>query len=348
MTIFDGLKCMRRFTHLAIFSLMFIGVLSTKAQAQQVSLPFPATYMDEGDVFYMQKDYYRAMTRYRLYLMHAPMAPHRDELKLKMAWMYNEADKHAASASLLRDVIITRPTKDRLGLWTRLYYAQVALEAKQARLAKQAYERILSECSNAQGMSSNAQPAGRHFEAVNKEDCLELTTLARVGLARHFSKLHMFNKAVGQLRAIDKASLTYKDAQRIGDYVNKLEIPSKSPTLAGFLSIVPGLGHFYIEEYSTGVVAMIWNGAFIYALVDSIIDGKYGQASLIGLVELIWYSGTIFGAISGAHRFNRDARRIVEEGMGNDLDTLDDAQSWPGRFPVERGPSFQLELNLSF
>jgi len=91
----------------------------------------------------------------------------------------------------------------------------------------------------------------------------------------------------------------------------------------------------------------VWNGAFIWALVDSLTARKFGQAALIGVVEFVWYSGTIFGAVAGAHRFNRDARRIVEEGMSRDLDRIDDQQSWPSRFELER-PGVQLEWEWRF
>jgi hypothetical protein len=197
-------------------------------------------------------------------------------------------------------------------------------------------------------MNVDAPPKGRVFEVISKKDCQELSTYARIGLARHHLKLHDFKGATRHLKQISKGSAGYEDAQRIRLYVDNLEIPSKSPVAAGILSIVPGLGHFYIEEYGNGVVALMWNGAFLYALVDSIIDGRYGQAVLIGLVESVWYTGTIFGAVAGAHRFNRDARRVVERGVGRDLDALDDAASWPSRWPASHTSRFKLNLSFDF
>lgn len=317
---------------------------ASSAEAQEL----PDTYKDEGDVFYMQGDYYRAVTRYNLYLMHAPESPFRDEVKLKVAWMYTRGDKHIAGASLLRDIILSRPTLDGLAMWSRLYYAQNAQDANQAELAQRAYERVLEDCQqSAAGMNVDAPPVGRSFEIVSVEDCQELSTYARIGLARHHIKLHDFKSATAQLNQVPKSSLAYDDAQRIRLYVDQLDIPTKSPVAAGILSIVPGLGHLYIEEYGSGMVALLWNGAFIYALVDSIVDGRYGQAALIGLVESVWYTGTIFGAVAGAHRFNRDARRVVERGVGRDLDALDDSASWPARWPASDSPG-RFKLNLSF
>ena len=151
----------------------------------------------------------------------------------------------------------------------------------------------------------------------------------------------------GAARELDQVPETFPYAARaaqVAAHVRNVELPYKSPALAGTLSIVPGLGHFYIEEYGAGAVAMVWNGAFIYAFVDSLLAQKYGQAALIGLVELIWYSGTIFGAVSGANRFNRDARRIVEEGVARDLDAISPTNPWPMQFPVPEAPVLNFEL----
>lgn len=308
-------------------------------------------YMHEGDVFSMEGDYYRAISRYKLYMMHEPLDPERDELRLKIAWIYTRGDKRAAAARELGEIVAARPEHDRLSMWAMLYYGQVAQEARQASLAERAFDRVLANCAERgkiQGELVGRQPAlGRRFSLVGDEDCHELEVYARVGLARHHAQLHDFKAATKQLELVPKEAVAHKEAAKVAAYVNALEIPHKSPGLAGALSIVPGLGHFYIEEYGAGVAAMIWNGIFIYAVTDSILAERYGQASLLGLIELLWYSGTIFGAVSGAHRFNRDARRIVEEGLARDLDGLDDPKPWTARFgaPMAR-PQLRLKLNF--
>lgn len=226
-------------------------------------------------------------------------------------------------------------------MWGRLYYADLARRAGKGSAAVKTYERLIDTCDAlvAEGDAANAGDA-----AIGKGECLYIQSYARVGLARYYSTRHEFDKAVTQLEEVPDNSPIKPKAQATAQKVNGLELPRKSPVLAGALSVVPGLGHFYIEEYGAGVAAILWNGVFIYAFVDSIFSRRYGQAALIGLVESIWYSGTIFGAISGAHRFNRDARRIVEEGMTRELNRMDDPNPWPARFPTPRqGVQFQLE-----
>ena len=323
-----------------------------QASAQAPSGPWAersAQLLYEGDVFYMEGDYYRAITQYKLHMMYDPLHPGRDELRLKIAWIYAQGQKQAAAARQLAELILSRPEHDRLALWATLYYAQAALDAGQGELASRSFERVLASCSERDKivgqLVGRLPPLGRRFELVSAQDCQALAQYARVGLARLAVAMHDFKAATRQLELIPQESPAADQARRVAAYVDALELPSKSPALAGVLSIVPGLGHMYIEEYGAGVTALLWNGVFIYAVVDSIVAGRYGQASLLGLVELIWYSGTIFGAVSGAHRFNRDARRIVEDGLTRDLDVLDDRSPWTQRFHM---PQPQLQLQLSF
>jgi tetratricopeptide (TPR) repeat protein len=108
-------------------------------------------------------------------------------------------------------------------------------------------------------------------------------------------------------------------------------LPRKSPVLAGVLSVVPGAGHVYIGQPVVGLAALAWNGLFSYALYESIRSGQTGVAVLLGALELLWYSGTIFGAVSGAQKYNRDVRREALEALRDRYD--DHPESWPPGAP---------------
>lgn len=329
-----------------VLGLFMVAASVSSASAQELA-GAPTLMSDpvfQGDTFYMKGDYYRAITQYELFLMTSPPQDQADAVRLKVAWMYRKAGKLSAAASGLARIISTRPAYDRMTAWARLYYADVALDARQGGASLRAYQSLINEC---EGLIKEGQLAGAGAKGVGPGDCLYLESYARLGLARHYAKLHNFDEAVKQLRSLPEKSPIKAKAEETAAYVGGLTLPRKRPALAGALSIVPGLGHFYIEQYGIGVTAMVWNGAFIWALVDSLTARKFGQAALIGVVEFVWYSGTIFGAVAGAHRFNRDARRIVEEGMSRDLDRIDDQQSWPSRFELER-PGVQLEWEWRF
>lgn len=300
-----------------------------------------------GDVLYYQGDYFRAIGEYERHLITRPDDPQRDEVRMKIAWIYRRSDKLAAAAAQLEAIITERPLRDRMGLWARLYYGDVAAQAKQRTLARKAYEVVIETCGGLGKGPALPEDVAAVEQLILASDCPMLIEQAQLGLAAYWAAEQDFRKAAEALEAIPKGYGGAEDARKIAAYVRTIEPPSKSPALAGVLSIVPGLGHFYIEEYSSGVVALLWNGAFIYALVDSIMDENIGQAVLIGLLESVWYSGTIFGAVSGAHRFNRDALRIVEDGFVEDVRALEDTTPWPARFPRANGvPKLQVRFEF--
>lgn len=90
--------------------------------------------------------------------------------------------------------------------------------------------------------------------------------------------------------------------------------PRKSPAVAGILSaILPGLGQVYDGEPAAGAAALAVNGLFVWAAVDAFRGGHHGLGAVAVAVESLWYGGAIFGAVSGAHRYNRDARAAILE-----------------------------------
>jgi hypothetical protein len=210
--------------------------------------------------------------------------------------------------------------------------------AERQNLTKTSFQELIDFCSPLLAELAITDPRAA--------ECYQLLIESRLAMANYHAIRHEFDQAAFQLEQLPQDWANAAEAAEIAAMVRGIPIPRKSPTVAGTLSIVPGFGHFYLGEYSTGVLAMIWNGAFIYGIVDSLLSQNYGQAILIGLIETIWYGGTIFGAISGAHRFNRDAMRIVENGLRQDISTFRGMEPWPVRFPVAY-PG-QLELKLSF
>ena len=80
----------------------------------------------------------------------------------------------------------------------------------------------------------------------------------------------------------------------------------KSPRIGGLLGMVPGLGYAYSGEHANAVRSFILNGLFIFAMTDTAGDEEWGAFTAITFFELTWYSGSIYGGIDAAHRYNRD------------------------------------------
>ena len=336
-----GSTGMQRFAASCVVFLAVFLSLPLVAQAQSGDDPFggPNALILRGDAHYWEGDYYRALSSYKDFLYSYPDDPRGPAIRLKKAWIYQLAGEQRASAYQLH-LLSQERSQYPEGWWARYYMGQVALDAERTPMARRAFEEILVLCD----------PQVERFRSGEVDEasahCVELTGRARLALADLSAMRHDFDSAVGHLYLIPPESPLAGEAAEIATVVEGIKIPQKSPGLAGALSIIPGLGHIYIGEYSNALMAAVWNGIFIYGLVDSILSGRYGQAAVIGLLESIWYGGTIFGAVAGAHRYNRDAFRIVESGLRRDIDSLIEPEPWTTGFPA-RAPAY-LELSIEF
>jgi hypothetical protein len=73
---------------------------------------------------------------------------------------------------------------------------------------------------------------------------------------------------------------------------------------------VPGAGHLYLGEPAVAAGAFAWNAVFLWATVESFRDRRPGPGAALATVETIFYGGAVYGAVSGAMRHRRDARRL--------------------------------------
>jgi len=90
--------------------------------------------------------------------------------------------------------------------------------------------------------------------------------------------------------------------EKTTDYEN---LKRKTPALAGIMSaIIPGTGQFYNGKIKDGIVALLTNGLFIWGTYELYRRKIYGIAAVATVFTAGWYSGNVFGAVSGAHKYN--------------------------------------------
>jgi hypothetical protein len=91
-------------------------------------------------------------------------------------------------------------------------------------------------------------------------------------------------------------------------------IDRKSPKIAGLLSIMPGAGFLYCERYRDALIAFLLNAGLMYAAYESFDDDNYALGGVITFVEVGFYAGNFYGAITSAHKYNRTkTREFIEE-----------------------------------
>ncbi len=95
--------------------------------------------------------------------------------------------------------------------------------------------------------------------------------------------------------------------ERLADELDKETlIPQKNPKLAGLLSIIPGGGYLYCERYHDALIAFLLNGGLIFAAYESFDEGHDALGGVLTFVGFGFYAGNIYGAVTSAHKFNRN------------------------------------------
>lgn len=90
------------------------------------------------------------------------------------------------------------------------------------------------------------------------------------------------------------------------------ETGRKSPLRAGLLAaVLPGAGHAYVGRWSDAATSLVLNAVFGFASYEAFHRRLYLVGGLAGFAGLTWYAGNVYGAVSHAHKYNRD--RIVSQ-----------------------------------
>lgn len=189
--------------------------------------------------------------------------------------------------------------------------------------------------------SDNLAEAAFYLEAVvesipekpETDYAVQLKNFASLRLAEvHFSESRSpkTEEIIGQLPPKIKG----KPLAAVRSYRRRND---KSPVLGGILGLVPGLGYAYSKEYGNALRSLILNGLFIFAMSDTAANDQWGAFTALSFFEITWYTGSIYGGIDAAHRYNRS--RFHE--------CLEDIRS-EGSFSLDRRLIPVIRLNIQF
>lgn len=92
----------------------------------------------------------------------------------------------------------------------------------------------------------------------------------------------------------------------------------RRPLVGGLLGLVPGLGYAYSGEYASAGRSLILNGLFIWAMTYSAREDQWGAFAVASFFEATWYSGSIYGGVDAAHRYNERRREDCASGVERD------------------------------
>ena len=251
----------------------------------------PSVIYDFAESLFRESDYETAATQYRLLLHVQPGFEFAQRSRIKIALCYillgSFDEAQSSLEKMLRDESM-RPRWDELLLWRALCF----LNGKDY---VSAHEQLAALACDAQSEDIRAYASY----------LLAWTYLSRgdSGPAqRVLATLSTCTDNAPALSGIEMKALAQKASEA-------KSLRRRSPMAVGVLSAcLPGAGHFYCRRYRDGCVAFVLNAALVGASVESYDRRIYVAGGIASSVALIFYSGTIYGAVNAAHKFNRSER----------------------------------------
>jgi len=255
-----------------------------------------------ADALFESGDHYRAITEYKRALFTAPAAVDAPTWSLRIGESLRRGAQHEAAGEAFDDTV-------------RSYGTYVAGDAylggARAYLATDKHESALARAKSAADWFKDAPDRWRQARFLEGWSLL---------------LSHRDEEAVAAFAAARGADALGLGAGRLVDVFPQLKtLPHKEPVLAGVLGLVPGLGHLYVGDPASALSALVWNGVFIVAIWQAVLTSQWSVAAVLGIFEAMWYGGSVVGAMTGAHRFNRDARLNAIEDLAKlaPMDLLD-------------------------
>jgi TM2 domain-containing membrane protein YozV len=268
-----------------------------------------------ADHLFRDGDYYRSITEYRKYLF---ITKGQGDASPRAAMAVGEAlmrGEQWDAAGRQLDGVAVRTLDLTLRQGALFAAGRAYLADKRPELAKLRFRLIVQDDTASAALKDDARwwLAWGHFDAG------ELEVAQALFAAMGTSSVKYKQKAAGMAKAIG----------------GKGDLDMKDPLWAALFSIIPGGGHLYLGQVGTAATAFAWNALFIAAAVHAFLVGDWGVAALLTFAEFGWYSGSLFGAVSGAYRHNRDVVRnwrdslMLQYGTTRDLPTDDAALAAP-------------------
>lgn len=114
-----------------------------------------------------------------------------------------------------------------------------------------------------------------------------------------------WREAAARFAGIEDSSPLYENAVSCRDLCTRGQnLKRKSPTLAGMLAVMPGLGYLYDGYRQTALSSFIVNSLFFWATYQAFDRNNSGLGTLLAVLSFGWYSGNIYGSVVSAKRRN--------------------------------------------
>lgn len=104
----------------------------------------------------------------------------------------------------------------------------------------------------------------------------------------------------------DAGEARYKPADLVERLSGIDTLPVKRPAVAGILSVIPGGGYLYTKRRSDALISFVFVSAGAGAAWESFDNDMNILGAILAFVTAGFYSGSIYGSIGSAHKYNAD------------------------------------------
>ncbi|MDP2644545.1 MAG: tetratricopeptide repeat protein [Desulfobacterales bacterium] len=276
----NSIQMGRYILFLAILALPFFFAPVSESAALTIDadrqFQFAESYFSKGE-------YFLAIGEYKRFIYFFPQDQRIEKARFQIGMSFFQSERFQDAIASFKNLLDIHQNTD-LSLKSHFMISQCYLELKD-------HGRALATLFNLIRMTGEVNTQD---EAYYKIGWIYLEVAAWEKADLYFGKISPANQRNYQLK-------------RLSDALSKKNlIPKKDPRLAGFLSIIPGAGYFYLERYQDALIAFLLNTGFGFAAYESFNDDNYGLGGLFTFVGMGFYSGNIYGAISSAHKYNRN------------------------------------------
>ena len=240
---------------------------------------------------YSQKKYMIAIAEYERFVYLFPGDERVSQSRYHVGMAYYEERRYAEATQSFSDLIETEDMGSA-------YHAQSFFMAAESQLR---LGRRLSALTTLHNLVTLSDDTDVQDEANYRIGWMYLETADWEKARTFFQKISHQNH------------VKYRLADLIRDLESAGDIHHKSPGTAGVLAILPGAGYLYCNRPRDALISFLLNGGLIFAAYEAFDNEMYALGGVISFVEIGFYSGSIYGSTSSAHKYNRDQdRRFVD------------------------------------
>jgi hypothetical protein len=248
-------------------------------------LIFAEQLMREGE-------YFRAITEYRRFLFFYPDDPRRAMVHFSIGLAFYRGESYVEALQTFQEVTQQYPNT-AYGKQAWLWQGESLIKQGQYTTAEGIYKAITEHFP---------------YDRIGQQ--------ARYQRAWTLLYQRQWRNAATQFQQVAPDSDLYQSAQLLAQEALVGErLPTKSPVLAGIFSgILPGSGQLYNGRLGDALLAFFLNSLFIVGAIEAIHSDAPAIAGMLSFFEAGWYAGNVYGAINGAHKYNR---HTTETFLGN-------------------------------